>query len=112
MNAWTPGAMLGSRRCGTPRILTTRGAAQRQRKCAEPVALSSSGPADVPLSLSAAWLGFVLPALRARRSCDSTASSSEVQGPERGKIRNLQKVQFSTFPQRLEQHVEKGGWGK
>jgi hypothetical protein len=71
------------------------------KKRAEPVALSSSGPADDQLALLAAWLGFVLPALRARRSCDSTISGDRVQGLAHEKSRNLQKVQFSTFPQSL-----------
>ena len=72
------------RRCQTEvrhSPLSSVGPRFADKKCAEPVALSSSGPADVPLSLPAAWLGFVLPALRARRSCDSKAGRRGVQDP-------------------------------
>jgi hypothetical protein len=87
-----------------------------QQKCAEPVALSSSGPADTPLALCAAWLGFVLPALRARRSCDSKRSA-----PQCARARGAKSLQFAKSPvfhispiaqRHVEKHVESSHDGR
>src|SRR6266540_4386923 len=63
------------------------------KKFAEPVSLSSTPPADFPLPRTAARLGFVLLALRARRRQDSTLGSKDTS---RGKGTNL--AQFAKVP--------------
>ena len=83
-----------------------------KEKCAEPVALSSSGPADGRLALSAAWLGFVLPALRARRSCDSTTRRAGRKTSGEGKSAICKQVQSSTFPRRVPRCGEEGSRGR
>src|SRR5262245_3076372 len=84
--------MLGGRRCTTPDPILRGRWTPSTRKCAESVALSSSVPADDQLALPAAWLGFVLPALRARRKKDSTTWRPVVQGAAESESPQFAKV--------------------
>src|SRR5438270_12805606 len=54
------------------------------KKFAEPVSLSSTASADLPLPGTAFGLGFDLLALRARRKQHTNASSKRVKGSEKG----------------------------
>src|SRR5256886_14072980 len=82
--------MLGSRRCTTRSY--TRDALQRPpgplrgrtlrvgpKKFAEPVSLSSTASADLPLAGAALRSGFVLLALRARRKQHTNACTGAVK---------------------------------
>src|SRR6266542_3714291 len=104
----TPGSILGGRRCtaadrnavpgtavvagGTSRVPQTpstgplRGHALRAgpKKFAEPVSLSSTASADLPLPGTALGLGFDLLALRARRKQHTNVCVKRVKGPEKG----------------------------
>jgi len=53
---------------------------------AEPVALSSTQPTDVPLPRTAARLGLDLLALRARRKQHPTRSGLPLQGRQEGNL--------------------------
>src|SRR5262249_62291041 len=66
-------------------------------KLAEPVSLSSTPPTNFRLPPTAARLGFDLLALRARRKRQSRGVNTSVQDLSEHVVRNLQKVQFSTF---------------
>jgi hypothetical protein len=67
------------------------------KKFAEPVSLSSALPTNFRLPPTAARLGFDLLALRARRKRDSRGVKGSLQGLSQRRVRNLQKIQFSTF---------------
>src|SRR5262245_59805485 len=72
------------------------------KKFAEPVSLSSALPTNFRLPPTAARLGFDLLALRARRKRDSRDVKRSDQGLSERRVRNLQKIQFSTFSTRSE----------
>jgi hypothetical protein len=75
----------------------SRSSASDQKKFAEPVSLSSTLPTNFRLPPTAARLGFDLLALRARRKRHSRDVKGSVQGLSERRVRNLQKIQFSTF---------------
>src|SRR5438132_2831675 len=70
----TPGSIEGGRRCMARRDYTG------PKKFAEPVSLSSTVSADLPLPGTALRSGFVLLALRARRKQHTNVSSKRVKG--------------------------------
>src|SRR5438270_332433 len=76
------------------------------KKFAEPVSLSSTASADLPLAGTAFGLGFDLLALRARRKHQTTERKPCVQDVEKSRGRNLREIQLSTFPQLFVQCVE------
>src|SRR5207244_2736827 len=100
MNAWTPWSMLGG--CGNPdtaRDPSGSTGARPDQEFAEPVALSSTTPAGLPLPRTAFGCGFDLLALRARRNRDATARPPRVQGagPMVWKVR----PQIAAFAERV-----------
>src|SRR5262249_7837042 len=103
--AETPLSTLGGRRWkDTARVYPGRtmpgkGRAPRGApiKLAEPVSLSSTPPTNFRLPPTAARLGFDLLAPRARRKRDSRDADLSLQDLSKRDVRNLQKVQFSTF---------------
>src|SRR5437763_1088219 len=76
-----PGSMLGGRMCITGADSTKRAG---PKKFAEPVSLSSTASADLPLPGTAFGLGFDLLALRARRKQHTNVSRWPVKGSKKG----------------------------
>src|SRR5438105_3111106 len=109
MNAWTPGAMLGRRRWGTRRDPNEDGGrGMRKENAPSRWRFRPPGPPTFrlrfpPPGSDSSYRRSVLDAV-----ATLSALSGKVQDPGRGKARNLQKVQFSTFPQLFAQYVEKG----
>src|SRR4029079_9379336 len=62
-----------------------------RRKCPEPVALSSTRPADLPVSLRAFELSFDLLALRARCRGEPTVARNAGQGRPSPDVCNLRR---------------------
>src|SRR3954468_13889966 len=79
------------------------------KKFAEPVALSSTVFADLPLAGSAFELGFDLLGSRARRKKESRARASSDQGPPNTPRPQFAEIQLSTFPQQGVQLVDNAG---
>lgn len=70
---------------------TARALLERDQGFAEPGALSSTSPTDLPLPRTALRKSFVLVASRARRSGNLVCPGRPVQGIRRGKPRKLRK---------------------
>src|SRR4051794_41819602 len=68
------------------------------KKFAEPVSLSSTVFADLPLAGSAFELGFDLLGSRARRKKESRGHASSDQGPRKRPGRNLREFNYPPFP--------------
>src|SRR5918999_6050882 len=100
MNAWTPWSMLGMRRCierdpsRVPDLDVRRGPGPK--KFTEPVALSSTQPADFPLPRTALELSFDLVALRARCRGQTKGRGQAGQEPPHGDCCILRR--FSVSP--------------
>jgi hypothetical protein len=77
------------------------------KKFAEPVSLSSTAFADLPLPGSAFELGFDLLGSRARRKRQSRGWARSLQGCPDTQRPQFAEIQFSTFPQQTVQLVEK-----
>ena len=102
----SPGRTLRRRSChgcshsvGSPELRTQR--RNVGPEFAEPVALSSTTPANFPLARTAARLGFVLLALRARRNRHCTRASTSRQGAGRESFANC-GTSSRTLSRRLE----------
>jgi hypothetical protein len=75
----------------------------RDQKFAEPVSLSSTVSADLPLPGTAFGTGFVLLALRARRKQHTNALARAVKRVRKGGARNLRTFPFPTVRERIVQ---------
>src|SRR4051794_14560830 len=73
------------------------------QKFAEPVSLSSTDSADLPLPGTAFGTGFVLLALRARRKQHTNALPKRVKGGQKGRACNLRTFPFPTMQERFVQ---------
>jgi hypothetical protein len=71
------------------------------KKFAEPVALSSTASADLPLAGTALGLGFDLLALRARRKQHTNVLHASVKRVETPRVRNLRTFLFPTARERF-----------
>src|SRR3954467_11105227 len=100
MNDVMPGSIDGGRRC-IARIVMRR----TKKKFTEPVALSSTISADIPLAGTASGTGFVLLALRARCKRDTNALPDAVKRVGNGRARKLRLFHFPTVRERIE-HVD------
>jgi hypothetical protein len=69
------------------------------QKFTEPVALSSTASADLPLPGTALRSDFVLLALRARCKRDTNGSAEAVKGVGNGQVRKLRTFLFPTTRQ-------------
>src|SRR5690242_20530864 len=76
------------------------------KKFAEPVSVSSTVFADLPLAGSAFELGFDLLRFRARRKRKPMAPARSLQGVENAPKPQFAEIQLSTFPQQDVQLVE------
>src|SRR5690242_20906635 len=76
------------------------------KKFAEPVSVSSTVFADLPLAGSAFELGFDLLRSRARRKRKPMAPAKSIQGVENAPRPQFAEIQLSTFPQQGVQLVE------
>ena len=83
-NDWTKG-----------RCENTAGPRTGPKKFTEPVALSSTQPADLPLPRRAFELSFDLVALRARCTREATGWGRAVKGVGQAEFRNLRTISFS-----------------
>src|SRR3954452_22193368 len=79
------------------------------KKFAEPVSLSSTVFADLPLAGSAFELGFDLLGSRARRKKESRGRARSDQGPPNTSEPQFAEIQLSTFPQQAVQLVDNAG---
>jgi hypothetical protein len=80
--------------------------ARDQKKFAEPVSVSSTAFADLPLAGTALELGFDLLRFRARRKWQSRDWTGALQGSPNTSRPQFAEIQFSTFPQRPVQLVD------
>src|SRR5689334_9569748 len=76
------------------------------KKFAEPVSVSSTAFADLPLAGTALVLGFDLLRFRARRKWQSRDWPGPLQGSRNTSRPQFAEIQFSTFPQRPVQLVD------
>ena len=73
----------------------------RDQKFTEPVALSSTASADLPLPGIASGGDFVLLALRARCKQHTNALAQMVKGVEKGQVRKLRTFLFGTAHEQI-----------
>jgi hypothetical protein len=76
------------------------------KKFAEPVSVSSTVFADLPLAGTAFELGFDLLRFRARRKRESRGEPGPDQGPRNTSRPQFAEIQLSTFPQHAVQLVD------
>jgi hypothetical protein len=76
------------------------------KKFAEPVSVSSTVFADLPLAGSAFELGFDLLRFRARRKREPMTPAGPLQGVDDASRPQFAEIQLSTFPQQAVQLVE------